>query len=317
MGKHKNTGGANGALLHADTLEKSFTRRKVVRGVSIAVNPGEIVGLLGPNGAGKTTTFGMIVGLLRPDAGRIFYGSEDITRQPMYRRARNGIAYLPQEPSVFRQLTVRQNIMAILEHQSLSRGDRDARAEELLSELNITHLADSPAYTLSGGERRRTEIARALVTNPKVFLLDEPFAGIDPIAVADLQDMMAQLKAKGIGVLITDHNVRETLGISDRAYIIIEGEVRVSGTPEEITADPTARKYYLGRALSGWMAKWNRPKHRSCNPACRTSNSGLLFPFRFLYPVHDVRGSAFHLVVNPRDILSQQPHAEEIDAAEE
>lgn len=246
MAKKSKPTPASEALLHADALEKSFKRRKVVRGVSLAVNPGEIVGLLGPNGAGKTTTFSMIVGLLRPDGGKIIYNGEDISKKPMYQRARAGIAYLPQEPSVFRQLTVRENIQAILEHQPLDRASRKARADELLDELNITHLADSPAYTLSGGERRRTEIARALVTNPKVFLLDEPFAGIDPIAVSDLQDMMAQLKKKGIGVLITDHNVRETLGISDRAYIIIEGEVRVSGTPDEITADPTARKYYLG-----------------------------------------------------------------------
>jgi len=238
------------ALLHTENLEKSFKKRKVVRGVSIAVNPGEIVGLLGPNGAGKTTTFTMTVGLLRPDAGKIFYNGEDITKKPMYLRARAGLAYLPQEASVFRQLTVRENILAILEYQALGKAERIKRADELLDELNIAHLANSPAYTLSGGERRRTEIARALVTNPKVFLLDEPFAGIDPIAVADLQDMMGQLKKKGIGVLITDHNVRETLGISDRAYIIIEGEVRVSGTPDEIANDPTARKYYLGERFS-------------------------------------------------------------------
>ncbi len=238
------------ALLQTDNLEKSFKKRKVVRGVSIAVNPGEIVGLLGPNGAGKTTTFTMTVGLLRPDSGKIFYNGKDITKMPMYLRARAGMAYLPQEPSVFRQLTVRENILAILEYQSLGKAERLRRADELLGELNIAHLANSPAYTLSGGERRRTEIARALVTNPKVFLLDEPFAGIDPIAVADLQDMMGQLKQKGIGVLITDHNVRETLGISDRAYIIIEGEVRVSGTPDEIANDPTARKYYLGERFS-------------------------------------------------------------------
>lgn len=245
------------ALLHTENLEKSFKKRKVVRGVSIAVNPGEIVGLLGPNGAGKTTTFTMTVGLLRPDSGKIFYNGNDITKMPMYLRARAGMAYLPQEPSVFRQLTVRENILAILEYQSLSKAERVKRADELLDELNIAHLANSPAYTLSGGERRRTEIARALVTNPKVFLLDEPFAGIDPIAVADLQDMMGQLKEKGIGVLITDHNVRETLGISDRAYIIIEGEVRVSGTPDEIANDPTARKYYLGErfSLSGATAE--------------------------------------------------------------
>ncbi len=240
MSKRKN------ALLYTDGLEKSFKKRKVVRGVSIAVNPGEVVGLLGPNGAGKTTTFSMTVGLLRPDSGTIHYDGKDVTRLPMYQRAQLGIAYLPQEPSVFRQLTVRQNVLAILEYQKLTKREREGRADALLDELNISHLADSPAYTLSGGERRRTEIARALVTNPKVFLLDEPFAGIDPIAVADLQDMMAQLKEKGIGVLITDHNVRETLGISDRAYIIIEGQVQVSGTPEDIAKDPTARKYYLG-----------------------------------------------------------------------
>ena len=241
----KNTQKGKG-LLYTEGLEKSFKKRKVVRGVSLAVDPGEIVGLLGPNGAGKTTTFSMTVGLLRPDAGSIVYNGQDITRMPMYQRAQAGIAYLPQEPSVFRQLTVRQNVLAILEYQKMSKAEREKRADALLDELHIAHLAASPAYTLSGGERRRTEIARALVTNPKVFLLDEPFAGIDPIAVADLQEMMAQLKGKGIGVLITDHNVRETLGISDRAYIIIDGEVRVSGTPEEITADPTARKYYLG-----------------------------------------------------------------------
>jgi len=248
---------ADSALLHTENLEKSFKKRKVVRGVSIAVNPGEIVGLLGPNGAGKTTTFTMTVGLLRPDSGKIFYSGKDITKMPMYLRARAGMAYLPQEPSVFRQLTVRENILAILEYQSLGKAERVKRADQLLDELNIAHLANSPAYTLSGGERRRTEIARALVTNPKVFLLDEPFAGIDPIAVADLQDMMGQLKQKGIGVLITDHNVRETLGISDRAYIIIEGEVRVSGTPDEIANDPTARKYYLGErfSLSGAAAE--------------------------------------------------------------
>jgi lipopolysaccharide export system ATP-binding protein len=233
------------ALLHTENLEKSFKKRKVVRGVSIAVNPGEIVGLLGPNGAGKTTTFSMTVGLLRPDAGKIYYNGEDITKKPMYLRARAGMAYLPQEASVFRQLSVRENILAILEYQSLSKDERNKRVDALMDELNISHLANSPAYTLSGGERRRTEIARALV-----FLLDEPFAGIDPIAVADLQDMMGQLKKKGIGVLITDHNVRETFGISDRAYIIIEGEVRVSGSPEEITNDPTARKYYLGERFS-------------------------------------------------------------------
>jgi len=236
----------NEALLRTEKLVKSFKRRTVVREVSIDVRPGEIVGLLGPNGAGKTTTFNMVVGLLRPDAGRIFFHDQDITRLPMYKRARAGIAYLPQEPSVFRQLTVRQNLLAILEHQPLSRAARHARADELIEEMHIGHLADSPAYTLSGGERRRTEIARALVTDPEVFLLDEPFAGIDPIAIGDLKEMVMALREKNIAVLITDHNVRETLEISDHAYIISEGSVIVSGTPAEIAEDPTARRIYLG-----------------------------------------------------------------------
>jgi lipopolysaccharide export system ATP-binding protein len=233
-------------LLHAEKLVKSFRKRTVVREVSIAVNAGEIVGLLGPNGAGKTTTFSMVVGLLRADSGRIFFNGKDVTRQAMYKRARAGLAYLPQEPSVFRQLTVRQNILAVLEYQGMSGKARRARTDELLEELDISHLAKSPALTLSGGERRRTEIARALATNPKVFLLDEPFAGIDPIAVADLQDTVSKLTELGIGVLITDHNVRETLNIADRAYIINEGKVLISGTPEEIAADETARRIYLG-----------------------------------------------------------------------
>ncbi len=233
-------------LLHTEGLVKAFKKRTVVREVSIELGAGEIVGLLGPNGAGKTTTFAMVVGLLKPDSGRIVFLGEDVTRQPMYRRARAGMAYLAQEPSVFRQMTVRQNLLAILEHQSMSAADRRKRADQLLEDLNIAHVADSPAYTLSGGERRRTEIARALVIEPKVFLLDEPFAGIDPIAVADLQDTVAQLKAKGIGVLVTDHNVRDTLEITDRAYIINEGKVLMAGTPRDIAEDPTARKIYLG-----------------------------------------------------------------------
>ncbi|HNR31957.1 MAG TPA: LPS export ABC transporter ATP-binding protein [Candidatus Hydrogenedentes bacterium] len=234
------------ALLRTHGLVKAFKRRTVVRGVSISLDAGETVGLLGPNGAGKTTTFNMIVGLLRPDDGRIEFNGRDVTRMPMYRRARSGIAYLPQEPSVFRQLTVRQNLLAILEYQPLSKTEREARAEALLKDLNIAHLADNPAYTLSGGERRRTEIARALATEPRVFLLDEPFAGIDPIAVADLQDTVAALKRKGIGVLITDHNVRDTLETTDRAYIINEGSVIVAGTSQEVAEDPLARKIYLG-----------------------------------------------------------------------
>lgn len=234
------------SVLRTEKLLKSFKKRAVVREVSISLNPGEVVGLLGPNGAGKTTTFSMVVGLLRPDGGQVFFEDQDVTRMPMYRRARRGIAYLPQEPSVFRQLTVRQNLLAILEHQPIPASRRKSRADELLQDLNISHLANSPAYTLSGGERRRTEIARALATEPKVFLLDEPFAGIDPIAVADLQDTVQSLKQRGIGVLITDHNVRETLRISDRAYIITEGQVLLSGTPREIAADETARRVYLG-----------------------------------------------------------------------
>jgi lipopolysaccharide export system ATP-binding protein len=234
------------ALLRTQSLVKAFKKRTVVREVSIEVAPGEIVGLLGPNGAGKTTTFNMTVGLLRPDAGHVFFGGKDITQLPMYQRARAGMAYLAQEASVFRQLTVRENLIAVLEFQGLTRAERDKRADALLDEFSIARLANSPAYTLSGGERRRTEIARALVTQPKVFLLDEPFAGIDPIAVDDLQHMVRGLADKGIGVLITDHNVRETLHISDRAYIISDGTVICAGTPEAIASDPLARRHYLG-----------------------------------------------------------------------
>jgi lipopolysaccharide export system ATP-binding protein len=233
-------------LLRTEDLCKQFRRREVVRDVCIELAPGEIVGLLGPNGAGKTTTFRMTVGMLRPTRGRIHFDGRDITRLAMFRRARRGIAYLPQEPSVFRKLTTRQNLLAVMEYMPMSRAERRERAERLLTEFGIAHVADSPAYTLSGGERRRTEICRALVTDPKVFLLDEPFAGIDPIAVADLQDMVASLKNRGIGVLITDHNVRETLEIVDRAYIISEGSILVSGTPREIAEDPVARRTYLG-----------------------------------------------------------------------
>ncbi len=237
---------AAGALLRTEGLVKSFKKRTVVRGVSMEVRAGEVVGLLGPNGAGKTTTFSMIVGLLKPDAGGIRFLDADITRMPMFRRARHGIAYLPQEPSVFRNLTVRQNLAAILEYQPLSRQAREGRIAALLEEMNIAHLADSPAHTLSGGERRRTEIARALAIEPRVFLLDEPFAGIDPIAVADLQETVGRLRGKGIAVIITDHNVRDTLEITDRAYIINEGAVLTSGTPREIADNPAVRRIYLG-----------------------------------------------------------------------
>lgn len=233
-------------LLRTEGLCKQFKRRMVVREVAIALSAGEIVGLLGPNGAGKTTTFQMVVGLLRPTAGSVWFCERDVTRLPMYLRVREGMAYLPQEPSVFRQLTVRQNLLAVLEYARMPRAERLARADRLIEELGIAHVANSPAYTLSGGERRRTEICRALATEPKIILLDEPFAGIDPIAVTDLQDIVATLKDKGIGVLVTDHNVRETLEVTDRAYIISEGRIAVAGTPREIAEDPLARKTYLG-----------------------------------------------------------------------
>jgi len=234
------------SLMNAIGLVKQFKRRSVVNNVSIELNPGEVVGLLGPNGAGKTTTFRMIVGMLRPTRGTIWFCGKDVTKYPMYKRARAGMAYLPQEPSVFRKLTVRQNLMAVLEHQKMKSAERKQRAEELMTDLSILHLANSPAYTLSGGERRRTEICRALATRPKAFLLDEPFAGIDPIAVADLQDIVTALKKIGIGVLITDHNVRETLEITDRAYIISEGQISVAGTSQEIASNPVAIRTYLG-----------------------------------------------------------------------
>jgi lipopolysaccharide export system ATP-binding protein len=234
------------ALLRTDNLVKQFKRREVVRGVSIELHAGEVVGLLGPNGAGKTTTFRMTVGMLRPTTGSIWFNGREVTHLPMYQRAREGMAYLPQEPSVFRKLTVRQNLLAVLEYLPLSRKEREQRADAFLDELGIAHVKDSPAYTLSGGERRRTEICRALVTEPKAFLLDEPFAGIDPIAVADLQATVAALKNRGIGVLITDHNVRETLEITDRAYIISEGNIVVAGTSREIAENPIARSTYLG-----------------------------------------------------------------------
>jgi lipopolysaccharide export system ATP-binding protein len=214
--------------------------------VSVEVHPGEVVGLLGPNGAGKTTTFYCVVGLARPDAGAVRLGDLDLTQEPMFRRARQGISYLPQEPSVFRGLTVADNIKAILETLPITTEARRARLEELLEELSIAHLASSNASALSGGERRRLEITRALVTQPSFILLDEPFAGIDPIAVIDIQNIIVQLKERGIGVLLTDHNVRETLGICDRAYILNEGTILEEGDPETIAASPKAREIYLG-----------------------------------------------------------------------
>ncbi len=235
--------------LEAKRLEKSYRGRKIVRGVSLQVRQGEVVGLLGPNGAGKTTTFYMVVGLVRPDQGRVLLEGADITKMPMYLRAKNGIGYLPQEPSVFRKLTVAQNLMAVLETMGLSSAERKERRNGLLEELGIAHLADSMAYTLSGGERRRVEIARALTLSPKFILLDEPFAGIDPLAVQDIQGIISFLKGKGIGILITDHNVRETLAITDRAYIISEGKIIEAGTSTEITASPRVRQFYLGETF--------------------------------------------------------------------
>ena len=234
------------ATLRTQELTKSYGGRTVVRGVSLEVASGEVVGLLGPNGAGKTTTFYMTVGLTAPDSGRVLLDGADVTGDPMYIRARKGIGYLPQEPSIFRGLTVAQNILAILETLPIDAQTRRVRLGELLAELNLAPLADSPAYTLSGGERRRVEITRALVVSPLFILLDEPFAGIDPIAVADIQTIIFHLKERGIGVLITDHNVRETLRITDRAYIVRDGVIFRSGTPESLASDEDVRRIYLG-----------------------------------------------------------------------
>ena len=234
------------ATLHTDNLTKSYGGRTVVRDVSLSVTSGEVVGLLGPNGAGKTTTFYMVVGLTAPDRGRVILNGEDVTRDPMYLRARKGIGYLPQEPSIFRGLTVEQNLLAILETIGMSRRARYERMRELLNELDLAPLAKSPAHTLSGGERRRAEITRALVISPSFILLDEPFAGIDPIAVTDIQQIIFHLKARGIGVLITDHNVRETLRITDRACIVHDGAVFRSGTPAELAHDDDVKRIYLG-----------------------------------------------------------------------
>jgi len=227
-------------------LTKSYGGRTVVRGVSLEVASGEVVGLLGPNGAGKTTTFYMTVGLTAPDSGRVVLDGRDVTGDPMYIRARKGIGYLPQEPSIFRGLTVEQNILAILETLGLDAATRRERLRELLAELHLTALAGAPAYTLSGGERRRVEITRALVISPLFILLDEPFAGIDPIAVADIQKIIFHLRQRGIGVLITDHNVRETLRITDRAYIVHDGTIFRSGTPDTLAGDEDVRRIYLG-----------------------------------------------------------------------
>ncbi len=237
---------ANGQLLLTEKLVKEFRQRRVVNGVSISVAPSEIVGLLGPNGAGKTTTFNLVVGLLRPDAGQVRFEGRDISKLAMHQRARLGMGYLTQEPSVFRKLTVEQNILAILETCRMSRPERAVRLKYLLEELDLTRLAKSKAYTLSGGEKRRLEITRALVTSPKLLLLDEPFSGIDPIAVYEVQKIVRRLKDRGLGILITDHNVRETLKLVDRAYLIHRGEVVYEGAADQLVHDPKAREIYLG-----------------------------------------------------------------------
>ena len=232
--------------LESVNLKKYYRKRAVVDGVSIKVDPGEVVGLLGPNGAGKTTTFYMLIGFIRPDGGNVFLGGEDIGNMPMYKRSRRGIGYLAQEPSVFRKMTVEENIMSILQFQKMSNKKRKERLEKLLKELDISHLRNHKAYTLSGGERRRVEITRALVNEPKFILLDEPFAGIDPIAVEDIQRIISRLVETGLGVLITDHNVRETLSICSRGYIMCDGKILTSGSSDFLANDPEARKIYLG-----------------------------------------------------------------------
>lgn len=236
--------------LEVTGITKSYKKRKVVDGIDLEVSSGEVVGLLGPNGAGKTTTFYMIVGLVKPDKGNVYLKGEDITALPMYLRARKGVGYLPQEPSIFRKLTVRENIMAILETIDLNEDEREERLDFLLHEFKITHISDNYGYSLSGGERRRVEISRALVTSPSFILLDEPFAGIDPIAVIDIQNIIMQLKARGIGIVISDHNVRETLGVCDKAFIINEGKLLEHGSPDVIVKSDKARKIYLGEHFS-------------------------------------------------------------------
>lgn len=246
----KRTSAHTGSVLQAVGLCKKLGGREILRTVSVEVRAGEVVGLLGPNGAGKTTTFYTIIGLIRPDSGKVLLNGADVIDEPMYARARKGISYLPQEPSVFRKLSVEDNILAILESFPLSREERHERLTQLLEELSIAHLAKSKAYSLSGGERRRVEITRALVTEPAFMLLDEPFAGIDPLAILDIQSIVGQLKERHIGILITDHNVRETLGICDRAYILNDGAVLEEGTPQAIAASPRAREFYLGERFT-------------------------------------------------------------------
>lgn len=233
-------------VLNAKGLQKSYKGRRVVQGVDLCVESGQVVGLLGPNGAGKTTSFYMMVGLVKPEAGAVYLDEQEVTNWPMYQRAAAGVAYLPQESSVFRKLTVEQNLLAILEYHVADAKQRQHRLTELLDDFRLGHVATSPGYALSGGERRRTEIARALVIDPRFILLDEPFAGIDPLAVIDIQKIIVELKERGIGVLISDHNVRETLGVCDRAYILNNGEILEQGTPEHIIQSTVAREIYLG-----------------------------------------------------------------------
>lgn len=237
-------------LLRTENLVKSYKGRTVVNNVSIRIGRGEIVGLLGPNGAGKTTSFYMVVGVIRPDAGKIFFRGEDITKLPMHERARLGIGYLSQEPSIFRKLTVEENVMAILETLDIPQRERDLRLRRLLNELDITSLAKNKAYTLSGGERRRLEITRALVTNPSLLLLDEPFSGVDPIAVFEVQKILERLKAQGLSILLTDHSVRETLAITDRSYLLYEGKIEISGSSEFLASDVRAKELYLGEKFT-------------------------------------------------------------------
>jgi lipopolysaccharide export system ATP-binding protein len=250
---------------------KTYRERHVVNQVALELHQGEIVGLLGPNGAGKTTTFYTIVGLIPPDAGTIRIDGEDVTEMPMFQRARRGIGYLSQEPSIFRRLTVEENILAILETLPIPRAEQEARLEQLLDELSIKHLRASRAYALSGGERRRLEITRALVTNPKFMMLDEPFAGVDPIAVHDIQQIVASLKGRGIGVLISDHNVEQTLDIVDRAYIMFDGAVKVSGTVEELVFDDTVSQVYFGPTLTARLRERFRAEHPGAVPTAEAT----------------------------------------------
>lgn len=237
-------------LVRTEKLVKSYRGREVVKGVDVNVRPGEIVGLLGPNGAGKTTTFYMVTGLVHPTSGQVFFNDQNVSKVPMYKRARMGMGYLSQEPSIFRKLTVQENVMAILETLPLSSRERKDRLESLLNELKISHLAKQRAYTLSGGERRRLEITRALVTNPSLILLDEPFSGVDPLAVYEVQEIIKELREKGLGVLITDHNVRETLAVVDRAYLMCEGKVLREGASAFLVNDEVSRELYLGPRFS-------------------------------------------------------------------